>query len=846
MSVNIGISANPTQAVAAFDTLREAMRRAGQEGRAFRDMDFSHPELSGLSTDLTKMQTQLEDLMRVSQGATARAARRVFGTAPGGANPLDWQSHDADWERHFPDEAERNRLRGRVQGFVTGGTQFAPAPPTPPAPAPPPPGPPPPSPPPPPQYSNEAEDAAKGLPPIVKSAARAAVQGATFGLSMAGIGGIRSAISNSYHSAVDEGASSDNLFRRMPELSQSFETLRESVRRASDGMGITYQEAQRMAGIFVRTRGDPRDQNAPNGERDVAGWVKLSAGFGRSAGVEGGTSMGLFSRASNFQDGEKFAMLVGDAAAKGFQTGNMERVMESIVRYQESTSRILVGNGGNVEGFAGMWAAMNATGSPGMRGDNATALIGQLDNAVRQGGMGGHASEAVTWKAFAKAGVKDPYEMQYLQEGGMFAKVGKGTLFDAVSGEINSDYRGVPKKQRLAALARHFGISMHQAEAMQGLQPANVTGTRDLLEGYGIDPTKMNPTAFVDIAKAQGSGDWEGGRKRLLDRSDLSDDEKRMLKGASGDLLKETVVRTMATHGMANTSSSDHTDASTGLQNRMTEFGDLVVKPMTALKSGITDLADAIKSLGQLVVGGAGGNGWGVGLPKTNDADPNGVIKASFRMPSMGSGGAGANAAAGVSMNTNSATKAAFIAKWGPEAQRIAAQAGTTPENILGHWGQETGWGAHEHDNNVGNLQALSSGADTVTRGDTHADGSKYQAPFKRFDSPSASADAYLSWIQRHGAVGPGAGDTPEAFGGRLRNKHYMENPNAPADIGRAARGLHLDPAKRTAPAIQRPEAISASFEPLRVIHEDKHGNRLHEEELNVRPIGPPAVYGAA
>ena len=82
MSVNIGISANPSQVVNAFDSVRDAIRRAGQEGRAFRDLDLSHPELAGFATDLGRMQQQLEDLMRVSQGATARSARRVFSASP--------------------------------------------------------------------------------------------------------------------------------------------------------------------------------------------------------------------------------------------------------------------------------------------------------------------------------------------------------------------------------------------------------------------------------------------------------------------------------------------------------------------------------------------------------------------------------------------------------------------------------------------------------------------------------------------------------------------------------------------------------------------------------------------
>lgn len=841
MSVNIPISANPSQVINAFDSVREAIRRAGQEGRAFRDLDLSHPELSDFSDDLRRMQGQLEDLMRVSQGATARSARRVFGMAPGGADPLNWDSHNSDWTRAFPDEAERRRLQARVQGYVTQGTSFAPPPPS---------GGSPPSPPasPPPQrpgntredYSNEAEDFAGGLPPFVRSMARSAAQGATFGLSLAGIGGIRSVIAKSYNSAVSEGGANDQLMRRLPELASDFDTLRASVRRASEGMGITYQEAQRMAGIFVRTAGDLRQGEQTGSAFSIEGWTRSAAGFGRSAGMDATTSAGMFARAGKFEDAEKFATLVGDAAARGFQTGNVERVMESILRYQESTSRILVSSGGNVEGFANMWASMNATGKPGMRGENADALIGSIDGAVRRGGLGGHASEAVTWRAFAKAGITDPYEMQYIQEGGMFAKVGKGTLYDAVSGEIDREYQGAPIRQRQAARARHFGISMHQVEEMDRLTPAAHGGIASLLGKYKIDASTVNPTAFMDLARLSASGDWAGGRDALLAREDVSKDEKALLNGARGERLEEVVTRLMASKGMGGTSATRHQDASVGLDNRMTEFGDLIVPPMTALKTGITDLADAIKHLGQLF--GGSGNfmpGGGGGMPflgGSGPADGGLAIPAAFRQIvggrsgfSMGSGGP-VNVAGSISI----ADRARILA---------SATAGTMvpPELLDGVISQESQW-----------------------RPDAQRKGGTDLGLGQITDSTAADPGYGLSPISREDRLDPEKAARWSAryleARGRAAGLTRPEDWRDPAKVARALRGYngggdrdypehvfsHMRRGAAPRPHPTGGNAINASFDPLRVIHEDRHGNRLHEEELRVRPIGPPMAYGSA
>lgn len=595
-----------------------------------------------------------------------------------------------------------------------------------------------------------------------------------------------------------------------------------------------------MAGIFVRTRGDPRTPGR-GGEDNITAWTSMAAGFGRSAGVDAGTSASMFARASNFQDGEKFAMLVGDAAARGFQTGNMERVMESILRYQETTSRILVSSGGNVEGYAGMWAAMNATGNPGMRGDGATALIGTLDNAIRQGGQGGHASEAVTWRAFAKAGVKDPYEMQYLQEGGMFQQVGNKTLFEMVNGEINAEYKGVPEKQRLAALARHFGITMHQAEAMQGLKPANVSGTRDMLDGYGIDPNGINPTSFVDIAKLSASGDWEGGRKRLLGRKDLSADEKTLLEGAKGDALKETVVRTMTRHGMANTSASEHQDATVGLQNRMAEFGDLIVPPMTALKNGLTDLTDAIKQMGRMWSNGPSfGGGSMPYLGGAAAGTAGGVMPINFQAGGLIRPTGRGDFAIGSAGPVNVAGSIPLA-----ERGRIldGATAGTMvpPELLDALISQESQWrpdAQRKGGSDLGLGQITDStasspgyGMEPISRADRMdpAKAARWSARYLEARGRALGLTRAEDWQDKskvaralRGYNGGGDGDYANHVFRHMREPH--KRPAGPSGGG----------------------AISASFDPLRVIHEDRHGNQLHEEELHVRPIRPPASYGAA
>ena len=151
-----------------------------------------------------------------------------------------------------------------------------------------------------------------------------------------------------------------------------------------------------------------------------------------------------------------------------------------------------------------------------------------------------------------------------------------------------------------------------------------------------------------------------------------------------------------------------------------------------------------------------------------------------------------ARGSGGASAGTNSPTKAAFVQKWGAEAQRIAPILGTSAENILAHWGQETGWGAHEHDNNPGNLQALPGTPGAVVRGDTHKDGSAYQAPFFAFSNPHDFADSYAGWMSRHHAAVAGTSGNALAYGKALQGAGYFENPNGAQDIAAARQGLTI------------------------------------------------------
>lgn len=171
-------------------------------------------------------------------------------------------------------------------------------------------------------------------------------------------------------------------------------------------------------------------------------------------------------------------------------------------------------------------------------------------------------------------------------------------------------------------------------------------------------------------------------------------------------------------------------------------------------------------------------------IPTTNPAGP-------LAYPSNGAGPSSSNNAG------SAADQAAFVKQWGPQAARIAPSLGVSPDVVLAHWGQETGWGSSVHGNNVGNITAGSGyqGASMV-RGDTDGNGNPITQTFRSYATPDAAADDYARLLKSkyQGALGGGA--DAGKFGSGLLAGGYMTNKGAPGQIAAAAQNLRgLSPA---------------------------------------------------
>ncbi len=921
MSVIIPIGVSAAGVLGALDQVREALRQTGQEGRALRDLDLSHPELTAFAGDLGRMRQQMEDLLLVGRGATASNARAM--NHQGAFNPLGSQAdQDAAWSRVFPDAAERERAQRRANAYVTAGTQFAPGalPPGPPQYGPPAPiapqyGPPapgvqygPPLPPPPsydlpadpnrgrPRLSEDEEQLAGGK-NFAKTALGLVKGPVGFLLGAAGVTGLANMAGTAVSAATQESAGNDQLMRRMPDMATDFDHLRDTMRQAADGMGLTYRQAIEL-GITFQKLGN--NTNRYVSAQDQLGYtssmVRLSAGLARSFGSDAGTMAGALSKADAAGiGGREFAGMIADATAQGGMSGKVEVVMDAVMAFTSTANRFLPK--GDMPGMAAqylsMFTGMNASLATGLHGANGAAVINQLDQSVRSGGGGGMASTALNYRAFARNGVTDPYDMLYRQEEGMFGLLPSGqTNYEAQKAEIDRQYQGRPRLERLHALNRHNGLSMHVNEALDGLKPGEIGRTQKHLQDLGISSDGIAPDAFADIAKVLSGGDLDAERKKILGRSDVTGPEKDRITAASGEGLRDELVKALAAHGMEKTEATRYGDATAAMANGLTKLGEYLIAPLTAIKEGTARGADAAEIVARFFT--TAGQGPGLAAPPRADAAGvplPGTTANPNAFPDPGNGyGAGFGGATALPITYRMVAPGGRGGGVGGDTGGGGLSA-ALPEGVAASRSQQAydyfrtqGWTAEQAAGiTMGNF--AESGMRTDADGDSHRSGGIGQwngtrrAEFARqygHDVRQGTLGeqlAFEQWELTH---------TEKAAGDRIRAEHTAYGAGAahsrwyerPRDVG-GNMGRRGSSSEQALPGLRAHEGSSGasgadpggrvvhimaplrnggdgdghmqhSITPLRVVHEDARGNVLRTETLPVQAVPQPQPYGRA
>lgn len=671
MTVRIPIATDASATVEAIRQVQQAIQQAGQAGRELANLDLSHPELRTMSADLQRLQQNLQDLQRLGRGQ-AGAFSRGLGAGP--LNTMDLQGILNALAQRYPEEGARLSTQRTVGRYIFGGTRWGPqgaaaqgpgqvTPATPmtpqaqpggannppprnpaqPSPAPaqpgspggpggtpgqaPPPGAPPPPAPtapgqatvlnqPPPNWWHPGMGAGGGGgggggggPASQSALMTMAKRGGAFALGAIGVQKAGAMAMQGLSNAADEAIATDTLLRTLGDGLQDFELLRNSVRQSAQGLGITYAEAQRLTKSFA-TLSAAADANV------VHEGVRFAAGVGRGMGVDAQTMVAGMGRAQFMGlNPKEFAAIMAGAVREANMQGRAPEVMDALLRYSEVSTRSLASSN-DPSMFSVLYSTLSSQ-TPGLRGAGASELLMGVDNAVKNGGGAGDASQLLMSMAFARHGVTNPFQQEYIRAGGMFEPLNPNdprspTALGAIMEEFQKRYGNMEQYQKNHALGRLIGTDPRKAEAFlraytaQGSALDFSTGLQRL-QGLGVDVESMDPTALSDVMEVATTRDTsrlEHFRKRVLgqtNRLGLPDSRidpfRQALETQSGEELRRTLAQAMAAAGMDKNQGNTTQESQAAFANQLTEWGQRLLWPINGLRDSVSTASEVMNDL---------------------------------------------------------------------------------------------------------------------------------------------------------------------------------------------------------------------------------------------------------
>lgn len=424
----------------------------------------------------------------------------------------------------------------------------------------------------------------------------AGLMGLAGGLAALGVGKLVSAVADKISDAQTEAIMNDALMRRLGG-GLGYLPLREGIRGASYGIGVTFNEGQQLAAQFGRLGNMGGARGA-----DLPAEVLNAGGFARGFGLDPAAGVGMFGQlrglrlTNSTEDSRRVGMIIGETIAKSDAFAKADEVMDAISGYATAQTRQTLGVL-NLAGYSGQLSGMAGSGIPGLDVAGSAALLSRVNATLAQGGAKGEASQFFTAMVGNRMGL-DPIQTQILREGGAFATNdsmfgpgsmasrfgirgprGSRTYLQETLDTIREKYRD-PGFQAMAT-ANHLGIGMNQAMALLSIQPNNMGSLQSRMGRLNVDMSNLDASGIADLGRIE-TADSTGLKKianEFLGRKGkeaLTSDEARDLKAAmdGGDQqkIKDELSKIAATKGAIETEGSKTRDSIAAVGNIMQEY----------------------------------------------------------------------------------------------------------------------------------------------------------------------------------------------------------------------------------------------------------------------------------
>ena len=386
------------------------------------------------------------------------------------------------------------------------------------------------------------------------------------GFASKALGGMGGVIDQGIQRSAGEGADLSALRQSVGATKIDFETLRDSVRHFSGGLGVTYNEAAKLAQQFTQTAGAVKD------EKDIARSTADAIAFARGAGSDKNQSVQFFGMMRQYglsnddKSARRLGIQISEAIARGGMSAKTGEALSAIQSYVQSQTQRQMSSADGA-GFAAMLAGLTSSGVAGLNGNpgNAAAIMSRISDALSRGGNFGEASKTASLGAYQRfygnkftafdAGMIDEHgafddlstafdnkirlaeamgdhaKARELRE---FAAKGKGQTKVGLQMKMLKDVHGGNVDAFLEGGGNHLGLSKNQLAVFAELW-GKTGGMKDLggrLKAAGLDESNMKPSQQMSLALLA------YGNRDVLDK------QAALLRARQGDkaLSKEDAI----------------------------------------------------------------------------------------------------------------------------------------------------------------------------------------------------------------------------------------------------------------------------------------------------------------
>ena len=259
----------------------------------------------------------------------------------------------------------------------------------------------------------------------------------------------------------------DNEARAVKRLGEAYRDYHRDLIASGRPYGFSNNQVLALASTYSQTNGRAGTDRLLDDMQVTQGMARAYGMQATEAGsyLNQANKAGIIGPGGDISSMRQFSGLLADAISAGRMQGREGEVMSSVVELTRAINAQRV----DVKGTdlaARALTTLNATGIRGLQGDQGAALLGRMDNAIKNPG-GGEAGDLFMYRALTNGqGGMSLADYSYLKEEGLAGQTPDGrSNLQAVMEQVNT--MPISGRYRLMAASNLTGMSMHQYEGLE-------------------------------------------------------------------------------------------------------------------------------------------------------------------------------------------------------------------------------------------------------------------------------------------------------------------------------------------------------------------------------------------